>query len=75
MHFELSGETEKRELSKIEESEEDRHQGKEVVDYWEDGLAIYADGTKEERSLDQRLPLTPHHLRATIWRAQGLSAF
>ena len=54
MHFELSGETERRELSKIEESEEDRHQGKEVVDYWEDGLAIYADGTKEERRLDQK---------------------
>lgn len=28
---------------------EDRHGGKEVVGYWEDGLAIYADGTREER--------------------------
>ena len=27
---------------------EDRHQGKEVVGYWEDGLAIYADGSREE---------------------------
>ena len=27
----------------------DRHGGKEVVGYWEDGLAIYADGTREER--------------------------
>eukprot|EP01035_Chromulina_nebulosa_P018695 gene18695-24452_t len=30
-------------------SDEERHGGKEVVDYGEDGLAIYADGTKEER--------------------------
>ncbi len=29
--------------------EEDRHGGKEVVGYWEDGLAIYADGSREER--------------------------
>jgi len=33
-----------------EEGEEvDRHGGKEIVGYWEDGLAIYADGTREER--------------------------
>lgn len=31
--------------------EVDRHGGKEVVDYGEDGLAIYADGTREERKL------------------------
>jgi len=31
---------------------EDRHGGKEVVDYGEDGLAVYADGTKEEKALD-----------------------
>lgn len=30
-------------------SEEDRHGGKKVVDYGEDGLAIYEDGTKEEK--------------------------
>jgi mannosyl-oligosaccharide alpha-1,3-glucosidase len=29
--------------------ESDRHGGKEIVGYWEDGLAIYADGTREER--------------------------
>ena len=28
---------------------EDRHGGKEVVDYGEDGLAVYADGTREEK--------------------------
>jgi len=27
----------------------DRHGGKEIVGYWEDGLAIYADGSREER--------------------------
>ena len=31
------------------DAEEDRHGGKEIVGYWEDGLAIYADGTREER--------------------------
>lgn len=31
------------------EDNADRHQGKEVVDYGEDGLAIYADGTREEK--------------------------
>ncbi len=29
--------------------ENDRHGGKEIIGYWEDGLAIYADGTREER--------------------------
>eukprot|EP01041_Mallomonas_annulata_P005876 gene5876-11870_t len=28
----------------------DRHKGKDVVDYGEDGLAIYADGTREEKT-------------------------
>uniref|UniRef100_A0A7S3VF80 Glucosidase II subunit alpha n=2 Tax=Chaetoceros debilis TaxID=122233 RepID=A0A7S3VF80_9STRA len=27
----------------------DRHGDKEIVGYWEDGLAIYADGTREEK--------------------------
>jgi len=30
---------------------EDRHGGKEIVGYWEDGLAIYADGTREEKQV------------------------
>lgn len=34
---------------KLAEKSEDRHNGKEVVDYGEDGLAIYADGTREEK--------------------------
>lgn len=32
------------------ESTVDKHNGKEIVDYGEDGLAIYADGTREEKS-------------------------
>lgn len=31
---------------------EDVHQGKTVVDYGEDGLAVYSDGTKQERASD-----------------------
>ena len=31
--------------------DEDRHGGKTVVDYGEDGLAVYDDGTREERKL------------------------
>ena len=34
---------------KLGDENEDRHGGKEVVGYWEDGLAIYADGSREER--------------------------
>jgi hypothetical protein len=34
-------------------SDADRHDGKEVVDYGEDGLAIYADGTREEKVEEQ----------------------
>lgn len=29
---------------------EDIHQGKEIVDYGEDGLAVYADGTKQQKA-------------------------
>eukprot|EP00978_Attheya_sp_CCMP212_P020444 scaffold58527_cov50-Attheya_sp.AAC.1 len=32
--------------------EEDRHGGKEIVGYWEDGLAIYADGSREEKETE-----------------------
>ena len=28
----------------------DKHKGKKVVGYWEDGLAIYEDGSREERA-------------------------
>jgi len=32
-----------------EEGEVDKHGGKKVVGYWEDGLAIYEDGSREEK--------------------------
>lgn len=34
------------------EDDVDHHGGKEIVGYWEDGLAIYADGSREERRED-----------------------
>ena len=37
------------EENKAADEPEDKHGGKEIVGYWEDGLAIYADGTREER--------------------------
>ena len=37
--------------SKDEES--DKKPEKEIVGYWEDGLAIYADGTREERKVEE----------------------
>jgi mannosyl-oligosaccharide alpha-1,3-glucosidase len=51
MHFERKhdrSQSSQRLLSEVK-SDEDRHHGKEVVDYGEDGLAIYADGTREEK--------------------------
>lgn len=34
---------------KIEEEVVDKHGGKKIVGYWEDGLAIYEDGSREEK--------------------------
>ncbi|KAL7547957.1 hypothetical protein ACHAWF_011228 [Thalassiosira exigua] len=39
-----------------DDEEDDRHGGKEIVGYWEDGLAIYADGTREEKREAESLP-------------------
>uniref|UniRef100_A0A7S4K6T3 Glucosidase II subunit alpha n=1 Tax=Odontella aurita TaxID=265563 RepID=A0A7S4K6T3_9STRA len=44
---EEEGETEEGEGAEEEEKKE-----KEVVGYWEDGLAIYSDGTREERKVE-----------------------
>jgi alpha 1,3-glucosidase len=52
MHFELSGQASNHRLLSTRNKEDadiDRHAGKEVVDYGEDGLALYKDGTKEVR--------------------------
>ena len=65
LHFEIrrlkEGENPRQEEDKVESTpqgethaettdDEDRHGGKEIVGYWEDGLAIYADGTREEKT-------------------------
>jgi len=48
MHYEIKQHT-GRELNSIDSSAKvDKHAGKEIVDYGEDGRAVYADGTKEE---------------------------
>lgn len=55
MHFEVrrskDGEAavEEEEETDSEQNEEEKNPEKEIVGYWEDGLAIYADGTREER--------------------------
>lgn len=50
MHFEEKHDASNhRALEAVAEADEDVHGGKEVVDYGEDGLAIYADGTREEK--------------------------
>lgn len=52
MHFEKKHENtqENRALSETK-TDEDPHHGKEIVDYGEDGLAIYADGTRQEKEI------------------------
>ncbi len=50
MHFEQSQELKKKVATEVNISEEDRHQGKTVVDYGEDGLALYADGSREQKA-------------------------
>ena len=42
----------KPELAAAEEGEsDDPHKGKKIVGYWEDGLAIYEDGSREEKKV------------------------
>jgi alpha 1,3-glucosidase len=43
---------------------EDVHQGKTVVDYGEDGLAVYADGTKQVRASDADGAAATEHVEA-----------
>ena len=51
MHFEWKQDSDGRALASAHhtEEEEDRHGGKKVVGYWEDGLAIYEDGSREQK--------------------------
>lgn len=48
MYFEVSQQQGKATPAPTKTTEEKKHD-KEVVGYWEDGLAIYADGTREEK--------------------------
>lgn len=54
MHFEQKQVAHSRNLASDvsgdgNDNADDRHHGKEVVDYGEDGLAVYADGSREEK--------------------------
>ena len=42
------------------QNDKDRHGDKEIVGYWEDGLAIYADGTREQKPSTHNLQEPPH---------------
>ena len=48
LHYEKDRDQSSGSVKSIDQKQ-DRHKGKEVVDYGEDGLAIYADGTREEK--------------------------
>ena len=39
-------------LAVAQGGEKDKHKGKKIVGYWEDGLAIYEDGSREEKAGD-----------------------
>jgi hypothetical protein len=51
MHYEQQkiSNSEVKAAAAIGQSDAERHGGKEVVDYEEDGLATYADGSREEK--------------------------
>eukprot|EP00613_Pedinella_sp_CCMP2098_P070138 CAMPEP_0171921638 /NCGR_PEP_ID=MMETSP0993-20121228/20470_1 /TAXON_ID=483369 /ORGANISM="non described non described, Strain CCMP2098" /LENGTH=937 /DNA_ID=CAMNT_0012559095 /DNA_START=98 /DNA_END=2911 /DNA_ORIENTATION=+ len=40
--------------------DEDKHKGKKIVGYWEDGLAIYEDGSREEKDEAELAPPADH---------------
>ena len=46
----------------------DVHGGKKIVDYWEDGLAIYEDGTKQAKATVQE-PQEQTQTDGKIWVA------
>lgn len=48
--------------------QKDRHGGKEVLSYGEDGLAIYTDGTREER--DEETPEQDNTLTSEEWQSE-----
>mmetsp|Transcript_15836 Transcript_15836/g.26492 ORF Transcript_15836/g.26492 Transcript_15836/m.26492 type:complete len:939 (-) Transcript_15836:135-2951(-) len=61
MHFEEKQAARSRNLASEGSSKapgEDRHGGKEVVDYGEDGLAVYADGTREQKQTKEEVSVS-----------------
>jgi len=50
--------------------EGDRHGGKEIVGYWEDGLAIYADGTREQPKEESERHISSNDSQETITTEQ-----
>ena len=49
----------------------DKHGGKEIVGYWEDGLAIYADGTREEKDTAAHAQQDPPEPEVTVFPTEG----
>lgn len=67
LHFEHRREHPHRTLAASSSSDDettDRHNGKVVIDYGEDGLAIYEDGTREERRLTEE---HHHEVIGEVW--------
>jgi len=56
-----------------ERDEEDKHGGKEVVGYWEDGLAIYADGTREEKDTVDTTDSSKTELKEDVLPTEGFT--
>ena len=85
MHFEVRREKQEAETIQEEKEEKDKEQEtqeekpdaehkpekKEIVGYWEDGLAICSDGTREERKEEDHRQLTEEELtkldREGLW--------
>lgn len=77
MHWEVQRKKQKDEQTNPETTQEEKNdepkqqqEEKEIVGYWEDGLAIYADGTREEKkdAQDQHRQLTEDELdKEGLW--------
>jgi alpha 1,3-glucosidase len=61
MHFEQRQGSQSNEIKLATDTNVDRHKGKTVVDYGEDGLAMYADGTREEKATADAENTVAHH--------------
>ncbi|KAL1504554.1 hypothetical protein AB1Y20_010954 [Prymnesium parvum] len=48
-------------------AEDEAHGGKEIVDYGEDGLAVYADGSKQQKASEAEAPPPPAAADDSLW--------